>query len=70
MQIQKHDLNVPELANTILSNFINCVISYVFQILKESMTERNEQLTELGNLFRHLQENRALQGYEGEKTSR
>ncbi|XP_032665560.1 UPF0489 protein C5orf22 homolog [Odontomachus brunneus] len=34
------------------------------------MTERNEQLAELRNLFRHLQEYRSLQGYEGEKTSR
>ncbi|EFN61902.1 hypothetical protein EAG_15731 [Camponotus floridanus] len=40
------------------------------QILKDSMIERNEQLSELKNLFGHLEEHRSLKGYDGPKTSR
>ncbi|KYN33813.1 hypothetical protein ALC56_11889, partial [Trachymyrmex septentrionalis] len=39
-------------------------------VLKESMIERNEQLSELKNLFSYLEEHRSLKGYEGSKTSR
>ncbi|KYN05581.1 hypothetical protein ALC62_03499, partial [Cyphomyrmex costatus] len=40
------------------------------QVLKESMIERNEQLSELKNLFSYLEEHRSLKGYDGLKTSR
>ncbi|XP_020279012.1 UPF0489 protein C5orf22 homolog [Pseudomyrmex gracilis] len=40
------------------------------EVLKESMTERNQQLSELKNLFFYLDEHRSLKGYDGPKTSR
>ncbi|XP_068970908.1 UPF0489 protein C5orf22 homolog [Bombus flavifrons] len=40
------------------------------EILKETTAARNEQLTELENLFDYLDEHRSLQGYEGEKSAR
>lgn len=40
------------------------------EILKEISAVRNEQLTELESLFDYLQENRSLQGYEGERSPR
>ncbi|XP_078049314.1 UPF0489 protein C5orf22 homolog [Augochlora pura] len=39
-------------------------------VLKEATETRNEQLTELENLFGYLEEHRSLQGYEGEKSAR
>ncbi|KYM93342.1 hypothetical protein ALC53_00279 [Atta colombica] len=39
-------------------------------VLKESMIERNEQLSELENLFSYLEEHRSLKGYNALKTSR
>ncbi|XP_026827734.1 UPF0489 protein C5orf22 homolog isoform X2 [Ooceraea biroi] len=39
-------------------------------VLKESMIERNEQMSELKNLFSHLQDHRSLRGYDGPKISR
>jgi len=44
--------------------------SRVFQILKESMVQRNQQLSELKNLFSYLEQHRSLRGYDGPKTSR
>ncbi|KAK9308665.1 hypothetical protein QLX08_001398 [Tetragonisca angustula] len=38
--------------------------------VKEATAARNEQLTELQNLFDYLEEHRSLQGYEGEKSAR
>ncbi|XP_011865695.1 PREDICTED: UPF0489 protein C5orf22 homolog [Vollenhovia emeryi] len=40
------------------------------EVLKESMIERNQQLSELKNLFGYLEEHRSLKGYDGSKTSR
>ncbi|XP_018049868.1 PREDICTED: UPF0489 protein C5orf22 homolog [Atta colombica] len=40
------------------------------EVLKESMIERNEQLSELENLFSYLEEHRSLKGYNALKTSR
>ncbi|XP_076658544.1 misexpression suppressor of ras 6 [Halictus rubicundus] len=39
-------------------------------VLKEATAARNEQLSELENLFGYLEEHRSLQGYEGEKSAR
>lgn len=40
------------------------------EVLKDSMIERNQQLSELKNLFGYLEEHRSLKGYDGSKTSR
>ncbi|XP_077268606.1 misexpression suppressor of ras 6 [Temnothorax americanus] len=40
------------------------------EVLKESMIERNQQLSELKDLFGYLEEHRSLKGYDGSKTSR
>ncbi|XP_043479199.1 UPF0489 protein C5orf22 homolog [Leptopilina heterotoma] len=39
-------------------------------LLREATIARDEQLTELKNLFSHLEENRNLMGYEGERSLR
>ncbi|XP_043264702.1 UPF0489 protein C5orf22 homolog [Colletes gigas] len=40
------------------------------EVLKEATTARNKQLKELERLFGHLEANRSLQSYEGEKSAR
>lgn len=40
------------------------------EVLREITAARNKQLTELENLFGHLDEHRSLQGYEGERSAR